>query len=980
MKKEIEKIFNSSAQSRAKPFWSLNGKLEKEELFRQIDVMNEMGFGGAFLHSRTGLETEYMSEEWLSLMEACVDKLASLGMEAWLYDEDRWPSGTCGGLVTKRKSNRLKSIICEEILPENYKKPSHLIALFSARITDGTVWEYKRINSVAELSPNCTLLVFSWIYMEPMAFYNGYTYIDTLNKSAVKEFLNLTHEKYKRKMGVRFGNDVKGIFQDEVNRGPLLNGFVVGDEKRLLRIPYTYKLFDTFKRLKTYDLRDFLPLLYYKNGEENFSYVMYDYTQVVMKMLLENFAKPYYGWCRENNLKSTGHVLHEDSLACQTTMMGSVMQYYEYMDYPGIDNLGTCNYRYEVPKLASSVTKQFGKGHTLSELYGCSGWQMKLDDYKHDGDWQAFMGINFRCPHLAWYTMKGEAKRDCPASIMSQSAWYKDYRKIEDYFSTLNLCLNVGEDMVENLIINPIESSWGLSRLGAYVNIFGVSDETYQDLESKYCLLFEGLQKRGVDADFGDEEHIAKYGRVEDGLFYIGRKGYKRVVVSNLLTIRKTTLNLLNKFVGNGGEVVFIARYPVYLDGRRCNEQLFKDYKILPFDIDLIAKTVKETEYPISIVPSNGIFVRKRKTASGMIIALLNSSKNECKSVSIGLPTDKNIGRIDVRSRQVKHVEFSKNERGGIVNYAFAPGEELVLFETDDVILPTIIPNGRTVEISVDKFKYDLSEDNFLVLDRVCLFDGEKWDESDFILSKDFYLRQKHGIELRFGEMIQPWFKEKFTPEKWRKPHGKYKIEYSFTLLEEVYEPIYIMMEDADKFIVELNGNLIETDCGIESNIDVCFKKYLLNKQYLKIGGNVITLSFDFSDSTNLEAIYLCGKFAVTKDGKGVFTLPKELPIGDITEYGLPFYSGELTYYLPVENGEYRVEFNRIDAATVRVEGEPLAFSPYKSNYHSVSNALAITYVFNRKNLFGNNVNTAEGIVRELQLQGMIEKPNVFKK
>ena len=81
---------------RGKPFWSWNGKLEKDELLRQVDVLKEMGFGGYFMHSRTGLVTEYLGEEWFELVNAVADKGEKLGLENWLYDEDRWPSGTAG--------------------------------------------------------------------------------------------------------------------------------------------------------------------------------------------------------------------------------------------------------------------------------------------------------------------------------------------------------------------------------------------------------------------------------------------------------------------------------------------------------------------------------------------------------------------------------------------------------------------------------------------------------------------------------------------------------------------------------------------------------------------------------------------------------------------------------------------------------------------------------------------------------------------
>ncbi len=59
--------------------------------------------GGFFMHSRVGLQTEYLGDKWFDLINACADTAEKLGMEAWLYDEDRWPSGIAGGLVTKNK-------------------------------------------------------------------------------------------------------------------------------------------------------------------------------------------------------------------------------------------------------------------------------------------------------------------------------------------------------------------------------------------------------------------------------------------------------------------------------------------------------------------------------------------------------------------------------------------------------------------------------------------------------------------------------------------------------------------------------------------------------------------------------------------------------------------------------------------------------------------------------------------------------------
>lgn len=74
---------------------------------------------------------------------------------------------------------------------------------------------------------------------------------------------------------------------------------------------------------------------------------------------------------------------------------------------------------------------------------------MNFQQYKEVGDWQALMGINLRCQHLSWYTMEGENKRDYPASISLQSAWYRDYEYLETYFSRLHVFLE-GDDAGES--------------------------------------------------------------------------------------------------------------------------------------------------------------------------------------------------------------------------------------------------------------------------------------------------------------------------------------------------------------------------------------------------------------------------------------------------------------------------------------------------------------------------------------------------
>ena len=67
--------------------------------------MKKAGWGGSMVHSRTGLLTEYLGEDWFKAVDATLDESRKLGMLVWLYDEDKWPSGYSGGTVLHEDPN-----------------------------------------------------------------------------------------------------------------------------------------------------------------------------------------------------------------------------------------------------------------------------------------------------------------------------------------------------------------------------------------------------------------------------------------------------------------------------------------------------------------------------------------------------------------------------------------------------------------------------------------------------------------------------------------------------------------------------------------------------------------------------------------------------------------------------------------------------------------------------------------------------------
>src|SRR5699024_10106154 len=150
-------------------------------------------------HSRTGLETEYLGEEWFELTNKCTDYGSDNDMESWLYDEDRWPSGTAGGIVTKEKKYRAMFIAMDTDSYEERKRFSwneSTVAVFACQL-DGIYYSKGRKldkENVLDIDKTESLVVFYTRYPACHDVYNGYTYLDTLNKEAVEKYIEVTHD------------------------------------------------------------------------------------------------------------------------------------------------------------------------------------------------------------------------------------------------------------------------------------------------------------------------------------------------------------------------------------------------------------------------------------------------------------------------------------------------------------------------------------------------------------------------------------------------------------------------------------------------------------------------------------------------------------------------------------------------------------------------------------------------------------------
>ncbi len=994
--KIIEQFNHPAPEYRAAPFWAWNGDINPEELRRQIRLMHQMGLGGFFMHARIGLQTEYLGEAWFECISSCIDEARKLGMKAWLYDEDRWPSGAAGGLVTCNPEYRNRKISAEEVeCVADLKTSAVTLAVYIARIEGCKASGVRLAVGGEELAAGEKFIHFYLRDAEPDSWFNGQTYLDTLSEEAVAKFIEVTHEKYRQRISADFGAAVPGIFFDEPFFGTPL---ACRQNDGAYCSPWTAKLPEVFRQRYGYDLCDHLMELFYDVDGVALSRARLNYIDCLTHLFVKAFARQIGTWCEKHNMQATGHLLLEDTLSLQSANVGSCMRSYEYMQAPGMDELTEYWRIYDTAKQVSSVARQFDRKWRLSETYGCTGWDFPFAGHKAIGDWQAALGINLRCQHLFWYTMEGEAKRDFPAAISYQSPWWNEYSCVEDYFARINAVMTEGREVRDLLVIHPIESMWTMMRKG-WENADDVEEYNQAFIELRDC-----LHDANIDFDYGDEDIIARHGRVVlgndgDPLLMIGKGTYKVVVVPELITVRGSTLKLLKEFRAAGGEVVMIGSPANYLDGVR-NEAMTEFQrqcisvtapgKELKDKVGVKARNVSVTGPDGKEIPRLLYQLRKSEDHCALFICntgyveapqlsmvekvMVRDRKAAYPSVSIRLKTalKGEVLELDAESGKVYRAKAERTAEGWEIQTGFAAvGSRM--FVVNSTVSAENYPvrfEGNAVEsrkLDPPSWEIILEEDNVLMLDRPKYRIGSgEWQDNDYVLFVDRKVRESLGLMPRGGAMEQPWVRR----GKLSRATTALELHYDFYCEAIPKGATYLALERPDFYEIRINGRIISGDMECGWWCDRSLRKLSVAQELLRLGQNEITLKAQYEEAhPGLEFIYLLGNFGVTVDARSNrMTVPvNTLKLGDWCSQGLPYYSGNLYYKCTVASSpksDARTflrlpEFCGV-AAAVFVNDEKagvMGFPPYEIEItpflRSGDNVLTIKILNSRRNSHG---------------------------
>ncbi len=475
------------------PFWSWNEKLVPEETCLQVNIMNEAGIGGYFMHARGGLQTEYLGEEWFQNVSAAIKEGENNGMRPFAYDENGWPSGFGNGIVNGMGVEFQQKYLRMEDTPTHTE------------------------TAIAKCGEH-------YFYYEVNPFY-----VDTLCKEATEEFIKCTYEPYYEK----FGERCEGFFTDEpqISR----NG-----------IPWSFCFAEEYKSRYGENINDCLEQLFLPIGD--YKQTRIKFWKMITDMFSKNFMKPIYDWCDSRNLKLTGHLVLEEDLLIQLTSNGACMPHYEYFHIPGMDWLGRNIGDDLIIHQLCSVASQLDKPSVLSETFALCGHNVSMAELKGIYEWQMAGGVNLLCPHLEGYSLRGIRKRDYPPAMYYQQPWWSVYPKWVEAMSRIGMIIAETRVKPEVLVIHPETTAW------AYFD--NTNRDEIQAISKSFVDSLKSLQKKHIMFHLGDETIMERHARVENGKIIIGTQSYSTVIKDHCEFLLPNTEKLLEKFVSQGGKIV----------------------------------------------------------------------------------------------------------------------------------------------------------------------------------------------------------------------------------------------------------------------------------------------------------------------------------------------------------------------------------------------------------------------------------------
>ena len=801
-------------------FWFWYGVLKPDELRRQIRLMAGQGVYNGFMHSRAYLKTPYLEDEWWEAVAACVDEGERTGFYPWLYDEYAWPSGTAGNTfeygyqkdsktLAGGEKNMAKSLAMRRFASpsewESFVNPDKNQRSFCLFVADGEAFrpatEEEAHGSVGEI-------IAFYLKVHPKL-------VDYMNKATIREFMDYTHEKYKKRFGEHFGDRIPGIFFDEI----YMNHFM----------PWTDKMAEEFETRRGYDLMPLLYMLADEGGERERD-VRRDYYLTVAELYEEAFFDQIGEWCEENHLQLTGHT--EEDAWLHPSRQGNYFNTIRHLQIPGAD----CHdYRYRFPrkityrepKLAVSVSRAYGKERAMSEAFGGAGWACTLQEFKRGVNTAGAMGISMFTLHGFYSDIDSQGSQsDWPGNFFFQNPYWRYFKHFSDYMSRICYMNAQGTPVVDVALYYPIED---LQRETYAKGITPVG----RAIDTAFNAALNCLIENQIDTDIVDCESLMR-AEIADGRLAVGKEQIAVLLIPDAVKLDEALSEKLNAFSLAGGKVLYYA-----------TEEERRAGAVAPECIHLAVADAIQPDVSVTFGDRSELYVNHRKIEGKEFYFVANSAPR-ARTLTLLLRERGNAVRLSPEDGERGAVDHLVTEKGTVVNLTLDEDESVWI-----VIDPASV---------VEKYQYLKNAEEMIIAGRwgFLPLPWELDSEAQIAMTRSelkiplatlsssltsagrqIRIQNKEGERGRIGRHLSPWKASWITRRiGWNDNSSSYRVYFRRDFaLNEIPDAARICLAAVNEWELCINGETIasSTEGLVASTIDVA--------KYLRKGANALCIT-----------------------------------------------------------------------------------------------------------------------------------------
>jgi hypothetical protein len=971
---ELKELFaNPPSEYRSAPLWDWNEQITEEGIDFQLKEFKKAGIGGVFVHPRPGLLTEYLSDDWFHLFGYAVQKGKELGLKVWIYDENSYPTGFAGGHVPAEMPDSYQNGtgLSMDIQEELKLTISDTIAVILKKTDSGFENITATVNQ--EKGQKGTYYIFRKTYPEKSPWYGGFTYVDLIRKGVTEKFLDLTMTRGYARDSAEFGKTLPGSFSDEPNLEAAMSRGTV--------MRWTPDLFDVFQQRWGYDLKINLPSILEETG--NWKKVRHDYYELLLELFVDRWAKPYSKYCEEHHLKWTGHYWEHGWPVPTDGFDESAM--YIWHQQPGIDMLGN---RLDTAGLGGqfgndravrelrSAANQTGCRRTLSETYGGGGWEMNFETQKRLVDWETVLGVNFVDQHLSYYSLNGVRKFDYPPSFSYHEPWWKNYKLMGDYIGRVSMAMSSGEQINHTLVLQPNTTAWMFFSRKGNNSAIGALRDGFKNFVYR-------LEQHHLEYDLGSENVMKTLGRVEGSKLRVRQRDYSLIVIpAEMQNLDQPTLDLIAKFLANGGKLLSFNPAVAFVDGAESEKvkELAAQYPrqwivAASADDPLVLKLLGTDDFALDDQTHNGMLYHQRRMLDdGQLLFVVNSHQQK-KAVAEITMEGKYVTRLDLVSGKICGYP-GKAEKGRVTfSVRLDPvGSALFMASNQKPAEPEYAPlSGTETRVeSTGPVTVKRESDNILMVNYLDLKTAKSDKKGIYFMNALIGLFNENGVA-----MGNPWQHKIQYKKNWLaldtlfKAGSGFEASYHFRidpdLNADAMKAIRAVVERPEMWTVSINGHEVTKTEGVYW-IEKSFPEYAVGP-FLKSGENTLTLKAPrMNVLAEVMPIYLLGDFLVKPVTHGFEIAGGETgTTGSWRTNGLPFYSQQVAYSQTFKVDQasakgFKVKLTKWNGsvAEVWVNGQPaglIAWQPDELDVSSMlkngENEITVKVTGSLKNTFG---------------------------